>query len=289
MGTMGTKLLLALAVILSGAGQMTGGSKSELSGNELPMTVHDGYLIVVRGSIGRLQGLKFLLDTGVTRSVIDRRLADEMALPRRTATLINFDKTVRVESCQVPQLSFGPENASNLRMTVADLGYLGASGLHIDAVIGWDLLRRKSFRLDFARRLVVFEPSEHRGRRFAVVRPNDLFLMVEADVDGLPVWMVADTGAQGVTFYQERLNGMGAWYKVSGDAVGHSVGGAINARIANVSRLRLGAQDLDRTVQLVQAPLSGAPEGIAGFLGFGSLHAKEIEFNFQKNELRWTN
>ena len=281
--------LLLAAIMQAGTGLGLGTrTKTELASNELRMQVFDGYLIVVQGSIGNRERLNFLLDTGVTRSAIDRRAADAVALPTGTATLINFDKTIRVESCEVPELAFGPEHASNLKMTVADLGYLGVGGVHVDAVIGWDLLKRKSFRLDFARRLVIFEPKDHRGKKFASIWPSDLFLMVAADVDGLPVRMVADTGAQGVTFYQERLAGLGARYKVRGDSVGRSVGGTITARIATVARLRLGAQDLDRTVHVVQAPLSGLPEGIAGYLGFASLNAREIEFNFEKNELRWS-
>lgn len=289
MGRIGAEMLLALAVTLPGTRPVTSGSNADIRGNELPMEVHNGYLIVVEGSIGRLQGLKFLLDTGVTRSVVDQRVANKLDLPRWTGTLINFDKTVRIESCQVPELAFGPEYASNVKMTVADMGYLDESGVHVDAVIGWDLLRRKSFRLDFVKKLVVFQPREHRGTNFASIRPSDLFLMVEANLGGRPVWMVADTGAQRVTFYQSQLSRMGADYRIRGGAVGRSIGGTIAARIVSVSRFRLGTQDLDRTVELVEAPLSGPPEGIAGYLGFSSLHAKEIEFNFEKNELRWAN
>jgi len=288
MGIRTAKVAVSLAVLLGGPGT-TGGQASREPGTALSMQLVSGYLIVVEGSIGGLHGLRFLVDTGVTRSVIDRRIADKMALPRWTASLINFDKAVEVESCQVPEISFGAEHAANLKMTVADLGYLGASGLRIDAVVGWDLLGRKSFRLDFDKKLVIFEPREHRGSRFAPVRPNDLFLMVETYVDGTPVWMVADTGTQGVTFYQERLGSVGARYTVRGDAIGQSLGGRINARVADVSRLRLGAQDLDRTVQLIHAPLTGAPEGIAGYLGFAALNAKEIDFNLEKKEIRWVN
>lgn len=288
MGIRTAKVAFSLVVLLGGPGT-DGRQPLRGPGTALPMQLVRGYLIVVEGSIGELHGLRFLLDTGVTRSVIDRRMADKMALPRRTASLINFDKAVEVESCEVPEISLGAEHVANLKMTVADLGYLGASGLRIDAVVGWDLLGRKSFRLDFGRKLVVFEPKEHRGNRFAPIRPNDWFLMVETYVDGTPVWMVADTGAQGVTFYQERLGSVGARYTVRGNAIGQSLGGTINARVADVSRLRLGAQDLDRTVHLIHAPLSGAPDGIAGYLGFATLNAKEIDFNLEKKEIRWVN
>lgn len=288
MGIRTAKVAVSLALLLGGPGT-DGGQFLREPANELSMQLVGGYLIVVEGSIGGLRGLRFVLDTGVTRSVIDRRMADKMALPRWMATVINFDKAVKVESSEIPEISFGPEQAFNLKVTVADLGYLSAGGLHIDAVIGWDLLGRKSFRLDFAKKLVVFEPSDlqrSKGGKSAMIRPNEWFLMVETYVDGKPVWMVADTGTQGVTFYQERLSSIGAKYTVRGDAIGRSLS-AINARVADVRGLRLGTQDLDRTVHLIHSPSSGAIEGIAGYLGFATLNARQVDFNFEKNEMRW--
>ena len=289
MGIRTAKVAVALAVLLAGTG--TNGVPASRGRGEVRMELYDGYLIVVEGRAGGLDGLQFLLDTGVTRSVIDRRVAEKLALPRWTATVINFDKAVKVESAEMPEISFGPEQAFHLKMTVADLGYLSAGGLHIDAVIGWDLLGRKSFRLDFAKKLVVFEPSEpqrSKGRKSALIRPNEWFLMIETYVDGKPVWMVADTGTQGVTFYQERLSSIGARYTVRGEAIGRSLS-AIDARLADLQGLRLGPQDLGRTVHLIHSPASGAIEGIAGYLGFATLNARQVDFNFETNEMTWVN
>src|SRR5262249_19391968 len=120
-------------------------TKDNLDANELPMNVVGGYLIVVQGSIGDRHALKFLLDTGVTTSAIDRKLAERLNLATRPAQMVNFDKTVQVPWCILPELVYGPEHAANIKVVVEDLTYLRSSGAKVDGVIGWDLLRRRSF------------------------------------------------------------------------------------------------------------------------------------------------
>jgi hypothetical protein len=56
---------------------------------------------------------------------------------------------------------------------------------------------------------------------------------------------------------------------------------------AFVPRLRLGTQDLDREVYLVHQSAPEFLRGIAGYLGIASLEAKEITFDFERNELSW--
>ena len=73
------------------------------------------------------------------------------------------------------------------------------------------------------------------------------------------------------------------------NAVGTSVGGAVKFRNVLVPKLRLGDQELDREVYLVQRPPSESLRGVAGYLGISSLEAKEVAFDFERNELKWRN
>ena len=282
-----TRVLLAMALLLFAGMGVGAKTRSKAASNELPMEVYDGYLIVVEGSIGDLHGLKFLLDTGATTSAIDLKLADTLGLSGRPGKLINFDKTMRVEWCQVPHLAYGPQHASNVMVILEDLRYLGASGVHVDGVIGWDLLRRESFRLDFARKRIVFGATEQSESRVVPMRTDTLYLTVQVELDGRPMWMIADTGMRGTTFYEGRLEEMRESYKVQSRTMGRSVGGIVESRIAFVPRLRLGTQDLDREVYLVHQSAPEFLRGIAGYLGIASLEAKEITFDFERNELSW--
>jgi hypothetical protein len=281
------RVLLAVALLLLGGLGAEGRTRGKAASNELPMELYGGYLIVVEGSIGDLHGLKFLLDTGATTSAIDRKVVDKLGLLRRNGSLINIDKAVRVELCEVPQLAYGPEHVSNVRVIVADLQYLQGSGIRVDGVIGWDLLRRESFRLDFARKRIVFGATKQSGGRTVPMRSDALYLTVQVHLDGRDMRMIADTGMLGTMFYDGSLEGMHGSYTVKSQTMGRSLGGAVESRIAVVPRLQLGAQDLDRQVYLVHQSGSETLRGIAGYLGIASLEAKEVTFDFERNEMSW--
>ncbi len=281
--------LLAAIVFLSGGVACAAKPKPKPSeaSNELPMDLYGGYLVVVQGSIGDLHGLKFLLDTGATTTTIDRKLADKLQLPRRPGQVISFDKSVRVEWSELPELDYGPEHFSHVLVVVQDMSYFLTTGVHLDGLIGWDLLRRGSFRLDFARKCVAFGPTEKSEGRAAPMRPDALFLTVQVEMNGRPMSMIADTGMLGTAFYEGSLHEMRESYKPQAYAIGRSIGGAVKSRSVLVSRLRLGTQDLDREVYLLERPDSDSLRGIAGYLGISALEAKEIAFDFERNELRW--
>ena len=54
------------------------GSSTNLT---MPFELVAGFLVVVDGQIGNLNGLKFILDTGATHSLIDQKVADRLQLP----------------------------------------------------------------------------------------------------------------------------------------------------------------------------------------------------------------
>ncbi|MGC1650671.1 MAG: retropepsin-like aspartic protease, partial [Candidatus Sulfotelmatobacter sp.] len=132
-------LLMAIVFLSASiAGQAKPKPKPSEASNEMPMDLYGGYLVVVQGSIGNLHGLKFLLDTGATTTTIDRRLADKLQLPRRPGQVISFDKSVRVEWSELPELDYGPEHFSNVLVVVQDMSYFLTTGVHLDGLIGWD-------------------------------------------------------------------------------------------------------------------------------------------------------
>src|SRR6185437_8475085 len=46
----------------------------------IPVKLKDGYLVVAKGSIGPLNDLTFLLDTGTSRTLIDSHIAKQLQL-----------------------------------------------------------------------------------------------------------------------------------------------------------------------------------------------------------------
>jgi hypothetical protein len=260
-------------------------TRSKLDANELSMNVVDGYFILVKGSIGDRHDLNFLLDTGATTSAIDGKLAERFNLATRSGRMVNFDKTLKVQWCFLPDLVYGPEHATNIKVAIEDLRYLRAGGAAVDGVIGWDLLRRHSFRLDFANKRVVFGATSATGGHSVRFREGSLCLAVPVDLDGRELWMIADTGMRGAMFYEPQLEASS--YQRQASISGRSVGGNVESQIALVPRLRIGTQDLDRQVYVVRPPNSALLDGIAGYLGIAALNAKQVTFDLDRGVLSW--
>jgi hypothetical protein len=263
------------------------GVREVVTGRQWPIEIYDGYLIVLEGSAGDQQGLKFLVDTGSTFTTIDRKLADSLNLARYPGEVINLDRTLTLTRAVLPSISYGPQTAHDVPVLVADLRYFRSNGVKIDAVIGLDILARENFCLDFAHKRIIFGALERLANAVAM-EADAVSVNVQMDLDGYKVWMIADTGMPGILLYEDRLVTMNANYRVQRETTGRSMSGAIHSKIALLPRLRLGDQDLDRLVYLTDDPRSADARNTAGYLGLAALHAKEIEFDFEHGELRWT-
>jgi len=254
-----------------------------------PLEIYEGYLLVVQGSVGPIHGLRFLLDTGQTLSSIDVRVAKQLDLATHPGTVYNIDRPLPVEWGELPEMTYAGQRFTGARVLLSDLAYLRANGVPVDGVVGLDLLRRQSFRLDLNRRHIVFGQSAILTGRQVSFIPDAASLQIQLDVDGRTLPVIADSGMQGIVLYREVLDSMAADYKTGRPVTGVSLGGAIPYTPALVPRLRLGTQDLERNVRLVNPAGNPSARRIAGYFGLASLHAKWIEFDFEHQQLRWSN
>lgn len=252
------------------------------------MTMHDGHLAVVTGSIGSLHSLRFLVDTGSTHTLIDRKIAKALSLSLRPARALSFGKAISLNCADLPEITFGPVHAANLEVLVANLRTFGAAGITVDAVVGLDLLTKENFRLDLARKLVVFGEDSTIDSRSIPLRTDAFSLLVQLELDGRPVSMILDTGSTGVTLYQDTVESLHSDHHSVRKTFLLTAGGPVPVKFALLPRLRLGSQDLDRHVFLVPAPRGAIQPDVAGYLGLDALGAKEIAFDFAHKQLRWS-
>jgi hypothetical protein len=253
---------------------------------QLPLEIYDGYLLVVEGNVGARHGLKFLLDTGATHTTIDVNLARSVGTPPRKVKILNGDHVVAVDQITFPELSLGPLQARNIDVTVADLGYLRARGLAVDAILGLDILSRRNLLLDLAQKRVTFgaAPILPHG---AALRVDPISIQVQIDVDGHPAWMIADTGTPAILFFEDRLAALRVPYRTTGRIMGTTFSGSVDSIIAAVPHLRISGQDLAPRVYLSATPSSSLVANTAGYFGIASLHARRIVFDFENHQLRW--
>ena len=251
------------------------------------MAVQDGHLAVVEGSIGSVHSLKFLLDTGSSHTLIDRKIAKALHLSVHPARALSFDKTISLDCTKLPEIAFGPVHATDLKVFVADLRTFRAAGIALDAVVGLDLLTRESFRLDFAKKLLVFGEDSAIDFRSVPLRTDGSSLRIQLELDGRPVSMILDSGSTRVTFYQDSIENLHSGGRSVRGTFLRTAGGPIPCDFAIVPRLRLGSQDLDRRVFLISVPRGAMQPDVAGYVGLDALDAKEITFDFAHNQLRW--
>lgn len=251
----------------------------------IPFKLYAGYLVVIEGRIGGFGKLRFVLDTGVTHSLIDRKLAARTSVERRSGKVLNFDRTVSVEWTDVSEVQFGPIDLAHFPMMVSDLRYFQSFATNIDAVIGLDVLRLSSFSIDYDARKIFFGPMNTASGVPMISDP--VCLSVQLIVGDGRLRLVVDTGAPALVLYEDRVSGRIGQLRIASEIDGSSMGGYVHAKRATLPRARLGTTDLDRTGFLVKAPPANVLPGIDGYLGTDALKARRIDFNFETNTLAW--
>jgi len=281
-------LFLIAAWLLVAGSRAASQSGSKLTSNEMAVDIYGGYLVVAPGSVNGLGNLRFLLDTGAVNSEIDRAVAEKLGLRGAAAKVTSFDKTLDCEWAVVQDLTLGPEHISNQHVMIEDLSYLRLAEARVDGLIGLDILRRKSFVLDYAGERILFGQPASPGMRSVPIRADDRSISVEVYLDGKPVRMVADTGVRGPVFFADSLHDLFTDYRVQRRSRGRSVAGAVEDEVATVPRLSIGGHQLGREVTVVSAPDTARLTGASGYLGLASLDAKQVAFDFETNQLLWS-
>ena len=74
---------------------------------EVPFELYQRHLVVTKGSIGRLNGLNLLIDTGTIPSVVDSRIARKLRLQTEPSMLVAFGQQVPIQSAVVDGFRIG--------------------------------------------------------------------------------------------------------------------------------------------------------------------------------------
>lgn len=241
---------------------------------------------MVRGRIGQRNGLRFVLDTGSTRTIIDRKLVNRLGLTRQPSQLLNVDRSIRVQGAEVPDLEFGPIHLHNFPVIVADLGYFVSFATHIDAVIGLDILRRSNFTVDYPARELYFGTTAH-GVFDVPMTADPICLTVPVEIGGRSFRLLVDTGVKELVLYEARTRSRIPALRINGEAYGLSLEGRLSSKLVSLPSTQLGSTEIERTAYLVNGPDKNALPGVDGYLGMAALNARRITFDFGAGRLRW--
>ncbi len=168
---------------------------------EVPFELYQRHLVVTKGSIGRLNGLSLLIDTGSIPSMVDARIARKLHLNAGPSMLIAFGQQIPIQSATLEGFRIGSLHSGPVPTGIGDLSYL--EGVHIDAIVGLDVLARTSFSIDYQNHVLGFSPA---GRENSVA-PLELawpFLTVRMTIAGQQVRLLVDTGSSDLVLFKER-------------------------------------------------------------------------------------
>ncbi len=181
----GIGLFVAL-VILSGALIKSGDAQSRNV---------DGIFLVEARINATLAVL--LIDTGAEHSLLDREFAQRLGLrPVEVANIQRIDSVGQTEVVLVDDLNIQSVHSSSIKMMTDDLAASSrALGVHIDGVLGDDILRNFAVTLDYSAGSVTFGPisATHHGVPIRLRRIGNRYF-VHLSSDDVSLTFLLDTG-----------------------------------------------------------------------------------------------
>jgi len=172
---------------------------------KLPFHLSWGYLVVVEGSIGNVQKLNFLVDTGAYPSVVDERIARNLGLAEQPARVNLSNQSIQTRTVVLPSLVLGPIRVAPLPVLTQDLSFFQKNlGYKIDVVLGLDVLRKSSFSISYKTKQIVFGPIER--MKFSTPFATDTPIVnIPVESQHRHLRIVIDTGGPDLMLFQSRL------------------------------------------------------------------------------------
>jgi predicted aspartyl protease len=215
-----------------------------------------------------------LIDTGAERSSLDREFAQRLGL--RPVEVINIqrpDSEGRTEVVLVKDLDIQSVHSSSIRMMTDDLAAnSGALGVHIDGVLGNDVLRNFRVTLDYSAGSVTFGPLSaiHRGVPTKLLRIGNRYF-VHMSSDGVSLTFLLDTGTN-----FSALSSSG-WSRLNQNKKGlltidgvRSSGTSATSQLVCIQQMSIGRASYENLPMRVQPPTSAgifADLDVSGLLG----------------------
>ena len=251
----------------------------KINANEVPFKLYRGYAIVVRGSIGNLKNLNFLVDTGAVPSVVDQRLADRLHLAGTAKELSVFTQKVAAKQVTIKKLQLGPAHADSLLVVIRDLSFAGvALGTRIDAMIGFDFLSQSAFVIDYEFKKLVFGPIDT-SLMTLPYRLGPGYVAVEMRIQQKIFLLLVDTGANDLVLFGAATHDCADAITTVGSRTWSNMGGEIEVMQVQLKDGHLGSMAWSPDAFVLEVAEGAQPSGLSGLLGVASLKARRVGFD----------
>jgi hypothetical protein len=254
---------------------------------EVPFKLFRGYLIVARGSVGRLKNLNFLIDTGAVPAVLDERIARKLHLNRQAEQIDLFTKKLQIKQAIAPEVRLGPLHAGELRVAILDLSFeREAVGTTVDAIVGYDLLGQGPFTIDYETKKIIVGPIDQSLARIPY-HPDLPFAVVDLKIGGRNLPILVDTGTSDLVLFESGIRDCLTSVKVSRGEMWSNVGGELRVREIGLANTYLGTESWGSRKAYLLRDDGDQPYGFVGLLGTTALRARRVGFDPVRRVLAW--
>jgi predicted aspartyl protease len=255
--------------------------------SEVPFKLYRGYAIVLRGSVGNVKNLNFLLDTGAVPSVLDQRVAQKLHLTGTIEKLSVFTQGVDAERAVAPNVQVGTLQAEALPVVIRDLSFVEeALGTRVDAMIGFDFLSQGPFTIDYETKKIVFGPINP-SLSTVPYEAHPGYALVELKVRRQSFRLLVDTGASDLILFASAARNCQDAIKNKGTRAWSNMGGEIRVEHVQLKDAYLGAMPWGEQDVFILPDGVKPPAGLNGLLGMSSLKVRRVGFDPEQRIITW--
>jgi predicted aspartyl protease len=252
---------------------------------QIPFRLHRDHFIVVQGSIGGLEDLNLVIDTGATSTVVSKSVAKKLGLKGETKQIIAVGRKVKVKEVVLPDVTL---SISRFEEVPAQIGHLNfVHGLRVDALIGLNLLKKTNLGIDFTTNTLTLGTMSHSNSVMSFFGRLP-FILVRVEVDGQQVALMLDSGAgNDLILFSERVKERLSWRATHENRRIQHLGGKTELKGVELSEVKMGESTWLEVGALVLEEKTAGYGTLDGILGTGALELASIQLDFQNNLLSW--
>lgn len=253
---------------------------------EIPFELRHSCLIVARGSLNGVKERNLLIDTGSSPTMLDAKMARTLGVSGGAADLLTLDGHVRANKALLSSVTVGPVTAKSVPVFIADLSHsLKGTGIRIDAIVGLDVLKGNDFVIDYRAQKIIFGPAPHYHDSIPF-ETDPPFILVASEIDGKPMRLLVDTGAEGLFIFRTHTpTGQMAAKVMPRNASHVSLG---HNRVAvEIPEVRLGTLHRKRQPAYLEDMPGESSSDVDGLLGPPALGIFQVVFDFHNRKLGW--